>query len=92
MTAIGIIAEYLKAHGYDGLCNPDQECGCGLGDLAPCDGVGSECQPAYRHLCDACPKPTAKSDHPEDDGCEWYEKGGGCYQTRKLGEPVKEEP
>jgi hypothetical protein len=26
----------IQAAGGQGLCNPDQECGCGLDDLAPC--------------------------------------------------------
>ncbi len=30
-----MIIEYLKANGYDGLCNGD--CGCRINDLIPCD-------------------------------------------------------
>ena len=31
-----IVADWLKANGFDGLCNPDAGCGCLIGDLAPC--------------------------------------------------------
>ena len=40
MTAKEIIEEYLKSHGFDGLCHPRTECGCGLDDLiGPCEGA-----------------------------------------------------
>lgn len=32
-----IVEESLKQKGFDGLCNPELECGCFIGDLAPCD-------------------------------------------------------
>jgi hypothetical protein len=41
--------EYLRSHGYDGLCNPDTECGCTLADLAPCGECHFGCFPAYDH-------------------------------------------
>ena len=54
MTVRKIVAEWLKAHGYDGLCN--YNCGCGgtnLDDLMPCEDGGNigSCVPAYRHVC-----------------------------------------
>lgn len=30
-----IVGEWLRANHYDGLCNPDAECGCSLDDLMP---------------------------------------------------------
>ena len=49
MTIKQIIRKYLDENGYDGLCLPDLECGCGLDDFAPCpDGINEECEPAYR--------------------------------------------
>ena len=38
MSIKEIIEKYLKENGYDGLCNPDISCGCGLKDgLFPCE-------------------------------------------------------
>ena len=45
-----ITAEHLKANGYDGLCNDDAGCGCGLGDLAPCDCLSLDCVAAYKKI------------------------------------------
>ena len=42
-----IIATWLREHGYAGLCNPEQECGCGLDDLIPCGEYFGDCEPAY---------------------------------------------
>lgn len=47
-----IVAEYLEAHGYDGLCDEDNECGCLLEDLAPCGEVRMGCQAGWRVPCD----------------------------------------
>lgn len=49
MKAIEIIEAYLAEHGYDGLCDPEEECGCGIRDLRPADCDCSNCMPAYRH-------------------------------------------
>ncbi len=47
MNAIDIVINHLRNHGYDGLCHPDNECGCGLNDFAPCgDGPYPDCQSA----------------------------------------------
>jgi len=57
-TVRAIVAEYLKAHGYDGLYDAGGECGCENDDLMPCCGVWSgsgnvpACQPGYRTACD----------------------------------------
>lgn len=42
-----ILAEALRNRDYDGLFNPDAECGCVLDDLAPCDENPWECVPGY---------------------------------------------
>ena len=42
-----IIVGWLKIRSYDGLCT--EECGCGLGNLAPCCGESfMDCVPAYK--------------------------------------------
>lgn len=46
MTVREIITAYLREHGYDGLCNDD--CGCGIDDLAPCGGDYGRCVPAHK--------------------------------------------
>ena len=46
MNCREIVRDWLKRGGYDGLCAYD--CGCGLDDLMPCDGLVAECVPAYR--------------------------------------------
>lgn len=46
-----LIKQSLTALGADGLCNPDQECGCGIEDLAPCDNLNlQECVAAKWHI------------------------------------------
>ena len=48
MNAGDIIIMWLSDNGYDGLCNPDLECGCGIDDFIPCGGEGViECEAAY---------------------------------------------
>lgn len=46
-----MVAEHLKARGYDGLYCPASDCGCQLSQLAPCDNLESmeECLPGYEH-------------------------------------------
>ena len=47
MSTVGTtIEEWLARIGADGLCNPDEQCGCGDGDLFPCDGIQKSCVPA----------------------------------------------
>lgn len=43
-----IVTKYLKAHKFDGLCNPEVPCGCLLNDLAPCGGDMLDCHPGHR--------------------------------------------
>lgn len=56
---VGMVADWLKRHKYDGLYNPEC-CACLIDDLAPCGEMQNECRPGYRADCsDAC-------------GCEHY--------------------
>ena len=47
-----IVKEYLIEYDYSGLVSEENECGCELDDLFPCerDSIAS-CQPGYRHTC-----------------------------------------
>lgn len=78
----GIIIEFLTANGYDGLA--DDECGCGIDDLAPCGGtcIPLDCEPAYRWRCAAgCHRLK-----DEGEGCMF--EGEGCWRPEpQLGEP-----
>ncbi len=49
-TVDDIIRTALVEMGADGLCNSDEECGCGIEDLDPCECINlSECVAAkYR--------------------------------------------
>lgn len=54
MTVKEIMREWLKSHGYDGLCNPGY-CGCDLDDLmACCNDSVTMCEPAYKRRCYRC--------------------------------------
>jgi len=45
-----ILIDWLKSHNYDGLCNQEINCGCGLDDFMPCDEIGVECEPAKKEI------------------------------------------
>ena len=80
MTVKDIIADTLKSHGFDGLCHPDTDCGCGLDDLiGPCEGAQYDCQPAYK-IKDAQGDPwyTIAFDHrpTEEEVREYWKKKG----------------
>ena len=48
MSVVDIVRQYLMLNDYDGLCEPEMECGCGLDDLAPCGDLKADCKSAYR--------------------------------------------
>lgn len=52
-----IVENWLKKHKYDGLYNPNIECGCFLDDLMPCNEVCSDCESGYKK-----PDPTGEYD------------------------------
>jgi len=47
-TVEEIVKEWLVNHGYDGLCSPDESCGCGVDDLMPCGADCRNCMPAHK--------------------------------------------
>lgn len=70
-----ILAKALIAEGYEGLCNDD--CGCGLDNLAPCEHMWLDCVAAYAWVCAADPACRAE--------CSEYEEGytKGCFRSVK---------
>lgn len=74
MTVKEITAEWLKAHGYDGLCN-DNECGCFVGDLMPCGDPGEHCEAGHKVRCDY--------DGEECNGIAPGRKEGAPCQSRR---------
>lgn len=60
MNTSDLIKEALADRGYDGLYNPDTECGCTLDDFAPCGEWFGWCVPGVRREpgsvpeCGAC--------------------------------------
>lgn len=50
-----IVADYLKANGYDGIFNETAHCACDLDDLMPCwHNNADECEPGYKVKCGGC--------------------------------------
>jgi hypothetical protein len=47
MVVEEIVTDWLKGHGYDGLCNSQEECGCSLNNFIPCGEIGHDCEAAY---------------------------------------------
>ena len=48
VTVKTIVKTYLDENGFDGLYNDD--CGCSLRDLMPCDYDVSTCKPGHARL------------------------------------------
>ena len=64
-TVLDIIAETLVAEHYDGLYNPEGECGCERNDLSPGNCFCEGCIPGHKVPCDpeTC---------PADGDCEFH--------------------
>lgn len=61
-----MIQKALREMGADGLCNPGEECGCGIEDPAPCENCNLE-------YCQAAKWCKPKKDDP--DYLEEFEEG-----------------
>ena len=48
MTVEKIVEAWLKANGFDGLCEGMQKCGCAIGELMPCGEPRPDCEPAHQ--------------------------------------------
>ncbi len=70
MNCAEIVKEYLKKNGYDGLCNPEIPCGCGLDDFQPCGEDFAECEPAYKNTCKTCRRDWYCSERKVINACE----------------------
>lgn len=46
MEVVDLVLSHLTKNDFDGLVNIDNECGCGIDDLAPCDSNCMNCKPA----------------------------------------------
>jgi hypothetical protein len=67
-TCRALLQAAIQASGGQGLCNPDQECGCDIDDLAPCDSLD----------LDACQVAIRKTSEPDSEemtnyGLEYYQ-------------------
>ena len=47
LTVRDILRQWLEANGYGGLYD-DNECGCAVDNLIPCDGPCYPCHPGYK--------------------------------------------
>jgi hypothetical protein len=73
MNIKSVVTQWLKDNNYDGLCNPLNECGCGINDLFPCIGDDVlDCQPAHHRSCENCPADIKAE-------CEMGGEGEGCW-------------
>ena len=76
MNVKEIVADYLTTNGYDGLCNADIQCGCGLDDLFPCVCMNeTSCVPGYKAVCNAgCGDFAYCIFEEKQRGCKWDER------------------
>jgi len=71
MTVKEIVAQYIREHGYDGLCNewcPDGS-GCSLDDLLRCGAMEPECKPGYKRMVTE-DEWVMQEEKPGDEGSE----------------------
>ena len=70
MTIKQIVRDYLLGSEYDGLYDPNCECGCEINDLFPCDDVCPDCVAGYKISCtcgQGCPYHIASKKEEEND-------------------------
>jgi len=76
MDVEDIVTEYLLAHGYDGLFDPDVDCGCCVDYLMPCNNAGRNCTPGY------------KVPSQDEDGAEAFEIVATKPEAIATGQPA----
>lgn len=60
MNLFDILKKWLKENDYDGLCLPEEECGCSLDDFMPCGEPSPRCEAGHR------------IDAPKDSGFDYF--------------------
>ena len=73
-----ILKKWLSEKGFDGLCNPEAECGCGLEDLIPCGEACDDCEPAKFKSCQDC-KSEPNADCTIGNGPGSWHGSDGCF-------------
>jgi len=80
-----IIKKYLQDHGYDGLVNTSDDCGCSVDDLGPCGCINVyECEPAYRKTCAECGNTSCDDWDGADGGCFYAANHALKYHQDKV--------
>jgi hypothetical protein len=49
-----ILEQAIREAGGQGLCNPELDCACNIGDLVPCESDPSFCQIGFSVRCSKC--------------------------------------
>ena len=65
MSDVDRVKKRLEYGGFDGLCN--DQCGCDIDDLAPCDDMQNDCTPGYIHHHTSGYSIIASDKHPMTD-------------------------
>lgn len=78
-----IVAEYLKANGFDGLSDGPAECGCKLEDLMPCSYPFQLCKPGHRVDWATCPSRTGEDAEGCTYGYDAEDECDGCIYTKE---------
>lgn len=77
MNITEIIKQYLIDNKYDGLYNPNLNCGCEIinDDLFPCSpDLSHDCRPAYKHTYDGSCHENCDLDYDQNEKFCWCMK------------------
>jgi hypothetical protein len=77
MNGKDIIRAFLRANRFEGLFCTEVECGCGIDDLAPCDGDMGRCFPGYKCMVE-----------DPNGGSEKVEGYGPIRDNERFGQPL----
>ena len=82
-TMSEVIIDHLTAIGAEGLCDPENQCGCDIKDLFCCGNCPDECVPALRH--------TITQEDLEDENQNFCDPEVGDTVYRVMTEPKSSE-